>query len=202
MKAYDRAYFDRWYRHPATRLRSARDVERKVAMVLGMAEHVLERPVRSVLDVGCGEAAWQPVLRRLRPAARYTGVDSSDYVVRRFGRRRHVRRGSFGALDRVRLADRYDLIVVCDVLHYLPTADIRRGLAALAPRLEGVAFLEAYTAADDIDGDKTGLRRRPPSVYRRLTREAGLVPIGLQCYVGEELVDALTALELPGRPRA
>ncbi len=199
MKAYDRAYFDRWYRHPATRLRTAGDVERKVRMVLGVAEHVLERPARSVLDVGCGEAVWQPVLARIRPGLRYTGVDSSEYVVRRFGKARHVRRGSFGALDQVRLADRYDVIVVCDVLHYLPTADIRRGLAELAPRLEGVAFLEAYTAADDIDGDKHGFHRRAASAYRRLMRDAGLVPIGMQCYVGEEMRDALTALEVPDR---
>lgn len=197
MKAYDRAYFDRWYRHPATRLRTAGDVGRKVRMVVGMAEHVLERPARSVLDVGCGEAVWQPVLARLRPGLRYTGIDPSDYAVRRFGRRRHVRRGAFGALDRARLADRYDVIVVCDVLHYLPLADIRRGLAELAPRLEGVAFLEAYTAADEIDGDTVGFRRRSPATWRRLMREAGLLPIGLQCYVGEELRGALTALELP-----
>ena len=195
-KPYDRAYFDRWYRDPRSRLRTAGDVARKVRMVLGIAEHVLERPVRSVLDVGCGEGTWQPVLAALRPTARYTGVDDSPYVVRRFGRRRSIRRGSFGALERARLAARYDLIVVCDVLHYLADQEVERGLAFLAPRLEGVAFLEAYTSADDIDGDRHGFRRRSPGRYRRWFRGAGLVPVGMHCYVGAEMKDALTALEL------
>jgi len=197
MKAYDRAYFDQWYRDPRFRLRSASDIARKVGMALAVAEHVLERPVRSVLDVGCGEAPWFGVLRRLRPRARYTGVDESEYVVRRFGRRRHIRRGSFGRLDRARLADRYDLIVVCDVLHYVPTAEVARGLAFLAERLEGVAFLEAYTSRDDIDGDVAGFQRRSPDAYRRLFTRAGFAPIGLHCYVGAELRGTLTALELP-----
>lgn len=195
-KQYDKAYFDRWYRDPRSRLRTAADVARKVRMVLGIAEQVLERPVRTVLDVGCGEGTWQPVLKRLRPGLRYTGVDDSEYAVRRFGRSRHIRRGSIGSLDEARLAARYDLIVVCDVLHYLGDAEIARGLEFLAPRLEGVAYLEAYTSSDDIDGDKHGLQRRSAARYLKLIGAAGLVPIGMHCYVGEEMKEALTALEL------
>jgi SAM-dependent methyltransferase len=197
-KQYDRKYFDRWYRDPRSRLRSAGDVARKVHMVLAMAEHVLERRVRTVLDVGCGEGTWQPVLRRLRPGVSYTGVDESEYVVRRFGARRHIRRGSFGRLEAARLRARYDLIVVCDVLHYLDDVAVRRGLAFLAPRLEGLAYLEAYTSNDAIEGDKHDFRRRPAAAYRHMFRAAGFAPIGMHCYVGEEMKDALTALELPG----
>lgn len=195
-KRYDRQYFDRWYRDPRSRLRTAADVARKVRMVLGIAEQVLERPVRTVLDVGCGEAMWQPVLAGLRPGIRYTGVDDSEYAVRRYGKTRHIRRGRFGELEGARLRDRYDLIVVCDVLHYLTDEEIRRGLAFLSPRLEGVAYLEAYTSRDDIDGDKHGLQRRSPERYLRLIRRAGLVPVGMHCYVGDEMRDELTALEL------
>jgi len=71
-------------------------VARKVRLVVGIAESLLERPIRSVLDVGCGEGAWRAHLRRLRPAVRYTGVESSAYAVRRFGRRRGIRQGTFG----------------------------------------------------------------------------------------------------------
>lgn len=200
MKSYDRAYFDRWYRDPRSRLRAAADVARKVRMVLGIAEHVLDRPVRSVLDVGCGEAPWRRILRRLRPGLRYTGVDASPYVVRRFGARRNIRLGRFGRLEAADLANRYDLIVCCDVLHYVPATEARAGLAFLADRIEGVAFLEAYTSADDIEGDRHGFLRRTPAAYRRLLREARLAPVGLQCYVPVELADALTALELPAGP--
>lgn len=194
-KRYDKDYFDRWYRRPGSRLRTAADVTRKVSMVVAIAEQVLERPVTSVLDVGCGEGTWQPILKRLRPRASYTGIDSSDYAVRRFGRRRNIRLGTFGDLEAAGLSDRYDLIVVCDVLHYLSGRDIAAGLAALSPRLEGVAFLEAYTSADDIDGDKQGFYHRGPERYRRLFRNAGLASIGMHCYVGQEMRDALTALE-------
>lgn len=195
-KHYDRAYFDRWYRDPRSRIRTVADVARKVRLVLGVAEQVLERPVRTVLDVGCGEGTWQPILKRLRPGIGYTGVDDSEYAVRRFGKSRHIRRGRFGELEHARLKERYDLVVVCDVLHYLDDAEIRRGLAFLSPRIEGLAYLEAYTSADPIDGDKHGLKRRSPARYLRLIRGAGLTPVGMHCYVGEEMKDALTALEL------
>ena len=97
-KRYDQAYFDRWYRDPAHRMWARADVERKVRMVLGVAEYVLDRSVRSVLDVGCGEGSWQPVLTRLRPRVRYQGVDDSAYAVAKFGKRRNIRRGTVGGL--------------------------------------------------------------------------------------------------------
>src|SRR5512132_2009708 len=77
MKSYDQAYFERWYRDPADRVSTRASLERKVRMAVGVAEFLLGRPIRTVLDVGCGEAPWFPVLRRLRPRIRYTGVDSS-----------------------------------------------------------------------------------------------------------------------------
>ena len=194
-KVYDRAYFDRWYRDARSRIWSPAEVERKVRLAVAAAEVVLGRAVRSVLDVGCGEGTWQPILRRIRPRAYYTGVDASPYAVARFGRRRNIRLGTFGGLHEVRLRSAYDLVVACDVLHYLPTADLVRGLAHLAPRTRGVAYLEAYTAADAVTGDRRGFHRRAPSTYRRLMREAGLVGCGLHLYVAEPVARDLVALE-------
>jgi SAM-dependent methyltransferase len=196
-KAYDRAYFDRWYRHPHSRIWTPGEVARKVRLALAAAEVVLGRPVRSVLDVGCGEGSWQRALARLRPLATYTGVDPSAYVVRRFGKRRHIRQGSFGHLEQVRLRQAYDLIVACDVLHYLPAADVIRGLAFLAPRTRGVAYLEAYTSADDISGDRTGMQRRSPAAWRRMMRAAGFLACGLHLYVSAPIAGDLVALERP-----
>jgi len=194
-KVYDRAYFDRWYRDARSRIWSPAEVERKVLLAVAAAEVVLGRAVRSVLDVGCGEGTWQPILRRIRPRAHYTGVDASPYVVARFGRRRNIRLGSFGGLPDVRLRAAYDLVVACDVLHYLSTADVERGLAHLAPRTRGAAYLEAYTAADAVTGDRRGFHRRAPSTYRRLMREAGFVGCGLHLYVPERVARDLVALE-------
>lgn len=176
-------------------------VERKARLALGAAEYLLGRRIRSVLDVGCGEAQWQPVLHRLRPAARYAGVDSSEYAVARFGKRRNVRLGRFGELGELGLDGPYDLIVCADVLHYVPGAEMRRGLAALAALLGGVAWIEAFTSADSIVGDLHEMRRRSPACYDRLLREAGLVHCGLCCFVSKGFAPGLTAFERGRAPR-
>lgn len=197
MKQYDRAYFDTWYRSSGNRVTSRAEVERKVSMVVGITEHLLGRKIRSVLDVGCGEGVWQPILQRLRPGSRYAGVDASEYVVRRFGKRRNIRLGTFGDLDALGLAEGYDLIVACDVLHYLRAPELRGGLAVIADHLEGVAYLEAYTRADVLTGDMEGFRRRTAREYRQMFHEAGLRPVGLQCYVHGDSGPIPTALEAP-----
>jgi SAM-dependent methyltransferase len=195
MKSYDRAYFDRWYREPRTRVHAPAEVRRKVRMVVGVAEYMLGRPLRSVLDVGCGEGAWQPILKRLRPAARYVGVDPSAYAVRRFGRRRNIRLGSLERLDEAGLGGPFDLVVCCDVLHYVPADDLARGLRHVRDLLGGVAYLEMYTSDDAIEGDVRGWRGRRPDFYRRLARRAALTPCGLHCYLSAELARHAAALE-------
>jgi SAM-dependent methyltransferase len=176
-------------------VRGRADLERTVRFAVGVAEHLLGRAVRSVLDVGCGEGRWQPVLQRLRPGSRYAGVDASEYVVRRFGRRRNIRLGSFGRLDEVGLDGPFDLVVCADVLHYVPGPELRRGLAVLAPLTGGVAYLETYAREDEIAGDLHGFQRRSAARYRALFRAAGLAPVGLHCYAGSELAWGLAALE-------
>ncbi|MFI5207383.1 MAG: class I SAM-dependent DNA methyltransferase [Gemmatimonadales bacterium] len=196
-KRYDQAYFDRWYRDPGRRVWGVADVERKVRLVLGIAEFLLDRRVRSVLDVGCGEGTWQPILKRLRPAARYQGVDGSAYVVRRFGRRRHIRLGTLGCLADLGLDGPLDVVVCCDVLHYVETAELRRGLREISGLVRGVAYLEAYTSADDVSGDESDFQRRAPAEWRRLFRAAGFIPVGMQCYVGPAMQGVPVALEKP-----
>jgi SAM-dependent methyltransferase len=163
--------------------------------VIGVAEHVIGRSVRSVLDVGCGEGLWYPVLHRLRPAVRYTGVDPSPYAVRRFGARRHIRLGTIGALDTLGLGGPYDLVVCSGVLNYLVPTELGAGLAHIAAMLGGVAYLELYTSDDAVTGDTRPAVRRSPAWYRRATRRAGLVACGLHCYVGAERARTLAALE-------
>ncbi|HEU4698599.1 MAG TPA: methyltransferase domain-containing protein [Gemmatimonadales bacterium] len=176
-------------------MRGRADLERTVRFALGVAEHLLGRPVRSVLDVGCGEGRWQPVLQRLRPGSRYAGVDASEYVVRRFGRRRNIRLGSFGRLDEAGLEGPFDLVVCADVLHYVPTPELKRGLGTLVGLLDGVAYLETYSREDEIAGDLAGFQRRSAARYRRLFAEAGLVGCGLHCWAAPEVGELLTTLE-------
>ena len=141
MKRYDRAYFDRWYRDPATRVKSAGDLGRKARLAVGAAEYLLGRPVRSALDVGCGEGEWRAALRRIRPGLRYVGVDASAYVVRTFGESRGIVRGSVGTLGALSLDGPFDLVVCCDVLHYVPDDELARGVPTLASLTRGAASL-------------------------------------------------------------
>ena len=74
-KQYDREYFDRWYRGAG--LGGPQRLARKVALAVATAEYHLERPIRTVLDIGCGEGAWRAPLLKLRPKLDYLGFDSS-----------------------------------------------------------------------------------------------------------------------------
>jgi SAM-dependent methyltransferase len=195
MKSYDRSYFDRWYRDPRRRVAAAADLERTVRFAVAAAEQVIGHALRTVLDIGCGEGRWLAPLRRMRPRVRYLGVDSSPYVVERWGRRRNIRLGTFGALEQVGIEAPADLVVCADVLHYVPAAELRRGLRSVAALTGGVAYLPTFTAADAIIGDHEGFQRRAPAVYRRMFREAGLVACGLHVHVPEDRAGELAALE-------
>ncbi|NUO93017.1 MAG: class I SAM-dependent methyltransferase [Gemmatimonadaceae bacterium] len=193
-KSYDEAYFRKWYRDPRTRVHTPQAVRRKVRMVVGIAEYFLGRKLRSVLDVGAGEGAWRREIRRIRPDARYLGIDPSDWVVARHGRRRNIRLGSFEQLPTLQLGRAHDLIVCADVLQYVPDAALKRGVRHLASILTGMAYLEAYTTGDDMEGDLEGWHPRTKAQYRAVFARAGLVGCGVHCYLTRET--ALKAVEL------
>lgn len=196
VKRYDRAYYDRWYRRGGTRVITPDLTARRAALALAVAEVVLDRPIRSVLDVGCGEGTWGAWLGRRRPGLRYVGLDPSEYAVRRFGRRRNLRLGAFGGLRAAGVRGRFDLVICADVLQYVATADLAPGLAELAGHLgDGVAYLPAYTSADEMEGDFEGWHWRPPATWRRAFRAAGLSPIGMHCWVRSDRRSALNVFE-------
>ena len=196
MKQYDSSYFRRWYRDRRTRVTTERALERKVHLALSAAEYMLGRRVRSVLDVGCGEARWYVALKRIRRGIEYIGVESSDYAVEAFGASRNVRRGSFGTLKTLRLRGPYDLIVCADMLQYVPTADLAPGLREIRRLLGGVAYIEAYAREDDMEGDFEGWIQRSAATLRREFRDAGLTHCGLYCFIDAQKIDAVNALEV------
>jgi len=194
-KTYDHAYFDKWYRHPRHAVGSRYELQRKVALAVAVAEYYLGRPLRNVLDVGCGEAVWRAPLRALRPSVHYRGLDASEYVVSRYGQSRGIGLARFGDLAELRFDARFDLVVCSDVLHYLQPAEIRAGLAGIVDMLEGVAFLEVFTRRDHVSGDRDGYIARAPGWYLRTFGEAGLLPCGSHCYLGLRLMRNVAALE-------
>jgi len=161
-------------------------------MVIGVAEALLGRPVRTVLEVGHGDGTWRTALRRVRPGVRYTGVDSSAYVVARFGRSRGIRFGTFGTLATEELRGPFDLVVCRRVPDHLGPRELSRGLQALAGLLGGVAYFDAI--APRAGRQLTPGDARQAARYRRALRRAGLTAVGMQCWVGAALRDAAAAL--------
>ena len=192
---YDRAYFDKWYRHPKHRVKSQQYLVRQAAFVLGAAEYLLERPITSVLDVGAGEGHWRAVLRRRRPGLRYYGVDPSEYAVRRFGRRRNIQHASLGNLAEVKLPRGFDLIICCGVLNYVADDEIAAGLRTLRNLARGPLYLEVFAREDDAEGDFHRKAAKPAAWYRRMMRAAGLIACGMQFYIPQELKHLTSALE-------
>jgi SAM-dependent methyltransferase len=193
---YDRAYFDRWYRAPGTRVSTPAALRRKAALALAVGEYYLGRPVRTVLDVGCGEGGWLLALRAVRPSVGYTGVDPSDYVVERYGRTRGIRHGSFSTLESIGLAGSYDLVVCSNALLYADAGDLDAALRSMAARTRAVAFLELYTVDDDLDGDRPE-SLRDATYYRKALRRNGFRAVGSHCYLGPAAHHLAAALEAP-----
>ena len=192
MKRYDRAYFDKWYRSRG-RITTEAEVRRKVALAVSEAEYFLRRSLRSVLDVACGEAAWFPHIKALRPRALYRGIDPSDYAVRAFGRKRHIEKGSFG--DIARIDGVFDLVVCADAMHYVDDDEITAGIPHLARLAGGVLWLEVLTREDEIIGDMEGLIRRPAKWYRDLFAKAGLTQAGPYTWLAPEVREDAAELE-------
>lgn len=193
-KTYDRRYFDTWYRKAG--IGDAQRLARKVALAVAAAEYHLERPLRSVLDIGCGEGAWRAPLLKLRPKARYLGFDSSEYAIRRYGARRDLHFARFGDFAQLRPCAPVDLLICSDVLHYLPTRELTLGLPGLAELCAGVAFLEVFAKEDETEGDNVGFHARPARFYRQRFAAAGFRFAGSHCWLSPALAGDAAALEL------
>jgi SAM-dependent methyltransferase len=154
-----------------------------VEFVLHAAEWTLGRRVRTVLDVGCGEGNWQPVLRRLRPTVAYDGVDPSEYAVAKHGARRGLMLGGIEDLGRLPLRDEYDLVVSCGMLNYLSPSQLDAGLPLVESRTGGMAYLELFAEGDAFEGDTAWPKPQRASWYRKTLTRAGFRSIGMQCYV-------------------
>lgn len=193
-KQYDANYFQRWYRDGG--IGGARRLARKVALAVATAEYHLERPLRTVLDVGCGEGAWRAPLLKLRPRAAYLGFDGSGYAARRYGRSRNVHLARFGAFEHLRPCAPADLLVCSDVLHYLRTPELDRGLPGLAALCGGVAFLETFTARDAAEGDEHEFHARSAAFYRTRLQALGFRQLGSHCWLSPALAARATELEI------
>ncbi len=166
-RKFDRAYYDRFYRDPRTRVGTRRAFARLGRFVGAYLRH-LEIEVSTVLDLGCGVGHWREAARRAFPRATYTGVEVSAYLCREYG----WERGS--VVDWA--GDPADLVVCHGVLQYLDARDARRALRNLARLTEGALYLEVLTREDwdeNVDRRVTDgeVFLRPAEFYRRELRK-------------------------------
>lgn len=198
MKRFDRSYFDKWYRSSTHKIGTRADLARQVHLAVSAAEYMLTRPIRSVLDVGAGEGRWQPLVRELRPSAKYVGVDPSEYAIKRFGKRRNLYLGTIDDLETLFPDQTFDLVVCCSVLNYLPREQFIHALHQLAQRTHGVAFLEIFSKEDEVEGDTNEWYTETAAENRRLLKRAGFIPCGMHCYITKQSEIVTAALELGG----
>jgi len=162
-RRFDKAYYDRYYRDPATRAVTPAAARRQAAFVAAYLKY-LELPVRRILDVGCGVGTLLRALGKEFPHARLQGVEVSDYLCRRYG-------WQPGSVIDYPTSTAFDLVVCHDVLAYLDKIDCRRAIDNLARLSRGALLLGVLTAddADLYDPARTDPSQhlRPAAWYRR-----------------------------------
>lgn len=89
------------------------------------------RPIRSVIDVGCGQGRLARMLAQELPEAAYTGMDLGQAQLD--GTRQAQPNGTFilSRLQDYQGEQKYDLAIASEVLLHIPPADIAKACANL-----------------------------------------------------------------------
>lgn len=167
-KYFDEAYYQRYYENPLTRVAAPEESRSLADFVCGYLIY-MGLPIRRVLDMGCGLGAWKSELKRHFPRARYTGVERSDYLCKRFG----WKKGSVDSFD----SDRpFDLVICQDVIQYLPSGPADDAMGRLAELSQGALLFAVLTREDWEDNcdreltDGTGYLRSSRWYRKRLKK--------------------------------
>jgi SAM-dependent methyltransferase len=164
-RRFDKRFYDRYYPRRASAVSTARGVERLSAFVLAYLEF-LGIPVRSVLDVGCGVGLWGRALGKHTRRISYVGIDSSEYLSRRYG-------WVCGSIVDYAPRRKFDLIVCQDVLQYLDDQSARAAIDNMAWLCRGGLYVYVPTAEDfrngalDMANTDTRIHARGARWYRR-----------------------------------
>lgn len=162
--AFGRDYFNRYYLRAATRVISPEEMQTRAALICAILRQADIR-VRSVLDLGCGVGLLRKPFNELLPRAKYTGVDTSEYLCKRYG-------WILGSVVDYRPSAPADLLVCYDVLQYLDDAAAAKALANFARIGRAALYVSALTREDwqeNCDKSKTDrdVFLRPGAWYRR-----------------------------------
>jgi SAM-dependent methyltransferase len=139
-ESFDKAYYQRFYLNPATRVRATSAETSLARFVFGYLEH-LGIPVKRVLDMGCGLGKWRGQTAKFQPHSTYTGVEISAYLCGKYG---WVESSAAEFQGR----GGYDLVLCQSVIQYLGEAEAKAAIANLARLCRGALYLEIITAED------------------------------------------------------
>lgn len=159
---FDKAYYDRFYRNPATRAVTPAVSRRQAVFLAAYLKH-LEIPVRRILDVGCGIGTTLRAMGKQYPRAVLQGVEISQYLCKRYGWQQ-------GSVVDYQVNTPFDLVLCHDVLAYLDADDCSRAIENLARLSRAAVFLGVLTADDAewYDPNRTDRTQqlRPAQWYR------------------------------------
>lgn len=165
---FDAGFYQRYYVNPQTRVASRADTLRLGRFVCAYVSY-LGFTVKRVLDAGCGLGHLKTPVREFFPRARYVGLETSDYLCRRYGWIQE-------SIADYRPAAPFDLVLCHDVLQYLDDLEAARALGNLAKLSRGALYFSVLTREDwrrNADRARTdsGVSLRPAAWYKmRLTR--------------------------------
>ena len=137
---FDQAYYRRFYYDPRTAVTSRTEMRARARLIGAFTAHI-GLPVRRILDAGCGTGLLRAPLLRALPKAAYVGLESSEYLCRRYGWRP-------GQVQDLRPDAPFDLLICYDVLQYLEAREAARALANFARLCRGVLYFSALTRRD------------------------------------------------------
>ena len=190
---FDEGFYQRYYVDPRTRVASCADAVRLGRFVCGYTAY-LGFTVKRVLDAGCGLGHLQDPAGEFFPRARYIGLETSDYLCRRYGWVRE-------SVAEYAPGTPFDLVFCHDVLQYLPDREAVRALANLGRLSRGALYFSVLTMEDwrrNADRARTdsGVRLRPAAWYKvRLSRH--FRPVGGGLLVRRGYQPLLWELERP-----
>ena len=161
---FDAGFYRRHYLDRRTRVVTRTQMARRADLIAAFLRHG-ELRVRTILDVGCGLGLMRRHLQHGFPGARYTGLEASEYLCRRYG----WEQGSAATFDPGRS---FDLVICYDVLQYLDSRQAAAAIRNLGRLCAGVLHFGVLTQEDwDLYCDRSTTDRnvhmRPGNWYRR-----------------------------------
>jgi len=155
--SFDQDYYKLYYYDPRTAVTSRREMQARARLIAAYALHT-GLPAKRILDAGCGTGLLKAPFKRYLPRATYTGIETSEYLCRRYGWQR-------ASLESYKDSAPFDIVVCYDVLQYLDSAAATRALANLGRLCRGVLYFTALTRLDwEHNCDKS---RTDSNVYLR-----------------------------------